>query len=101
MVNMSENKVSYDIVVVGAGNAAFCAAISAREKGASVLVLEKAPLTKRGGNSFFTDGAIRFAYNGIEAIRDIIPTITDEDAEKLIIPEYSARDYYDDLMRVT
>lgn len=101
MVNMSKSKVNYDVVVVGAGNAAFCAAISAREKGASVLVLEKAPLTKRGGNSFFTDGAIRFAYDGIESIRDIIPAITDEDAEKLNIPEYSASDYYADLMRVT
>ena len=38
---MSENKVSYDVGVVGAGNAAFCAAISAREKVANVLILEK------------------------------------------------------------
>ncbi len=60
---MSENKVSYVVGVVGAGNAAFCAAISAREKVANVLILE--PLTIRGCNSFFTDGAFRFAYNGM------------------------------------
>ena len=34
---------SWDVVVVGGGNAAMCAAISAREHGARVLVLEKAP----------------------------------------------------------
>ena len=62
---MSENKVSYVVGVVGAGNAAFCAAILAREKVANVLILEKAPLTIRGCNSFFTDGAFRFAYNGM------------------------------------
>ncbi|HEY8450034.1 MAG TPA: FAD-binding protein, partial [Bacillota bacterium] len=33
---------TYDVVVVGAGNAALCAALSAREEGARVLVLERA-----------------------------------------------------------
>ena len=33
----------FDVIVVGAGNAAFCAALAAREKGASVLMLERAP----------------------------------------------------------
>jgi succinate dehydrogenase/fumarate reductase flavoprotein subunit len=42
------NQKSYDLVVVGAGNAALCAAISAREEGAEVLVLEKGPKHKRG-----------------------------------------------------
>ena len=42
---------SYDVVVVGAGNAALCAAISAADNGANVLVLEKGPEHKRGGNS--------------------------------------------------
>lgn len=98
---MVKNSTFYDVVVVGAGNAALCAAISSREKGANVLVLEKAPLNKRGGNSFFTDGAIRFAYQGIEEIRKVIPSITDEEDKKINMPVYSEEDYYNDLMRVT
>ena len=42
---------SYDVIVVGGGNAAMCAALSAREHGASVLMLERAPEEQRGGNS--------------------------------------------------
>src|SRR4051794_32699630 len=91
----------YDVVVVGAGNAALCSAIAAKEKGADVLVLERGPLEKRGGNSFFTDGAIRVAYNDLNAIRRVIPAISDEEAEKIVMPEYTKSDFYDDLMRVT
>ncbi|ARK29761.1 Fumarate reductase flavoprotein subunit precursor [Halalkalibacter krulwichiae] len=57
--------------------------------------------SQKRGNSFFTDGAIRFAYNGLEDIRAIIPKITDEEAEKIHIPSYSEVDYHGDLMRVT
>lgn len=95
------NVQNYDVVVVGAGNAALCAAIEAKEKGAQVLVLERGPVEKRGGNSYFTDGAIRVAYNNLDAIRKIIPDITEEEAEKIVMPEYTQSDFYDDLMRVT
>lgn len=97
---MTEKTNGYDVVVVGAGNAALCAAISAHESGANVLVLEKGPKEKRGGNSFFTDGAIRFAYNGLDSIKEIV-AITEEEAEKIEMPNYSEEDYYNDLMRVT
>ena len=50
----------WDVVVVGAGNAAFCAALAAREKGAKVLMLERAPKELMGGNSRFTAGAFGF-----------------------------------------
>lgn len=92
--------IKYDVVVVGAGNAALCAAIAAKEADLSVLVLEKAPPHKRGGNSFFTDGAIRFAYNGVEDIRTIIPELSDNEAKKINMPSYSKEEYYQDLMRV-
>ena len=58
----------YDVVVVGAGSAALNAALSASETGARVLILEKAPKHLRGGNSYFTGGLFRFAYNGISDI---------------------------------
>ena len=98
---MSENKVSYDVVVVGSGNAALSAAISSRENGADVLVLEKGPKNKRGGNSFFTDGAIRFAYGDLEGIHKIIPDLTDEEIKNIEMPVYKNEDFYNDLMKVT
>lgn len=98
---MEHSKRKADVVVVGAGNAALCAALSARENGANVIVLERAPKQKKGGNSYFTDGAIRFAYNGIDDIRKVMPGMTDQEAEKINIPPYSEQQYYDDLMRVT
>ena len=94
-------KTDYEVIVVGAGNAALCAAIAAKEQGGHVLVLERAPKEKRGGNSFFTDGAIRAAYGNLDQIREVMPELTDEEAANTVMPEYTEDDFYDDLMRVT
>ena len=61
----------YDVVVVGASNAALAAAVSAREQGASrVAILEKAPRDLRGGNAHYSGGLLRFAYDRAE---DLVP----------------------------
>ena len=66
-----------DVLVIGAGNAAFCAALAARERGASVLMLERAPEDEAGGNSRFTAGALRFAYDGVEDLRALMPDLSE------------------------
>ncbi|TDI63960.1 MAG: FAD-binding dehydrogenase [Alphaproteobacteria bacterium] len=92
---------SYDVVVVGAGNAALCAALSALENGASVLVLECAPEDQSGGNSRFTAGAIRFAYRGVEDLREVIPDLTEDEIANTDFGTYDEDQFFDDMFRVT
>ena len=91
---------TYDVIVVGAGNAALCAALSAREHTSNVLVLERAPLDERGGNSQFTAGGMRVVYNGIEDIEALVD-LSDEEREITDFGEYTADQYFDDMGRIT
>ncbi len=91
----------YDVIVVGGGNAALSAALSAREGGASVLVLERAPEETRGGNSAYTGGGFRMVHHGADDIRRIVPDLTDAEIEKTDFGEYSREQYLDDLFNVT
>src|SRR5215470_3981395 len=92
---------SPDIVVVGGGNAALCAALAAAEKGVSVALLERAPEQKRGGNSRFTGGGFRMVHHGVQDIKRIVPDLSDADIERTDFGEYSRETYLDDLGRVT
>src|SRR5919109_2827090 len=92
---------TYDVLIVGAGNAALCAAIAACERGASTLVLEKAPEYFRGGNTYFTGGIIRCAYNGMGDIKALIPDLTPEEEATTDVGKYTEDDFYSDVMRVT
>ncbi|MBR0784722.1 FAD-dependent tricarballylate dehydrogenase TcuA, partial [Bradyrhizobium iriomotense] len=92
----------YDVIVAGAGNAALCAAISAHENGARVLVLERAPEEEKGGNSYFTAGGFRFVHEGAEDIaKDVIPDLTAEERGKIVIPPHTREFFYNQLMEVT
>ncbi|MCX7684845.1 MAG: FAD-dependent tricarballylate dehydrogenase TcuA [Acetobacteraceae bacterium] len=75
----------FDVLVVGGGNAALCAAISAREAGASVILLESAPKAFRGGNSRHTRN-----------LRTMHEAPTD-----ILTGSYLEDEYWDDLLRVT
>ena len=61
-----------DVLVIGAGNAAANAALSAHEAGASVAMIETAPREARGGNSAFTGGAFRFTYSTVDDLLHLL-----------------------------
>ena len=91
----------YDVVVVGAGNAALSAALAAKETCGPVLVLEKAPEYFRGGNTYFTGGIIRFAFDGIEDIKTLIPDMSPTEEAAVDVGSYTQDQFYGDMMRVT
>jgi tricarballylate dehydrogenase len=90
-----------DVVVVGAGNAAFAAAVAARQAGASVVVLERAPQAEAGGNTRFTAGAMRVAYDGVDDLRALMPDLTDEEVARTDFGAYPQGAFFEDMGRVT
>ena len=92
---------AYDVVVIGGGNAAFCAALSARETVQRVLVLERSPEDEAGGNSRFTAGLMRVAYNGVEDLKRPIPDLSPEEIERTDFGTYTEDQFLDDMARVT
>jgi tricarballylate dehydrogenase len=78
-------KAQYDVAVIGGGNAALCAALEARRAGASVLVLEAAPATFRGGNSRHTRN-VRYMHHG---------------PDHYLVGTYDEDEFFKDLLQVT
>ena len=92
---------SADVVIVGGGNAALCAALAAREHGVSVLVLERAPEEEAGGNSRFTAGAMRCVYDGVEDLMALMPDLTEQEIAQTDFGTYTEDQFFDDMYRVT
>ncbi|MCY1257927.1 Fumarate reductase flavoprotein subunit [compost metagenome] len=74
-----------DVLVIGGGNAALCAALMAREAGASVLLLESAPRAWRGGNSQHT--------RNLRCMHDA--------PQDVLVDAYPEEEYWQDLLKVT
>ena len=92
---------AWDVVVVGAGNAAFCAALAAREQAQRVLVLERATEDESGGNSRFTAGLMRVAYRGVEDLKRVMPDLSAEEIQRTDFGTYTEEQFLDDMARVT
>lgn len=74
-----------DVLVIGGGNAALCAALMAREAGASVLLLESAPREWRGGNSQHT--------RNLRCMHDA--------PQDVLVDAYPEEEFWQDLLKVT
>ena len=99
---------TYDVVVIGGGNAGFSAATTAAQLGSRVLLVEKAPLADAGGNTFFTAGAYRTCFGGLQ---DLLPIIYNADdngskglpqelVQRIDMAPYTAADFHADIKRV-
>lgn len=82
---MTDLERRYDVLVIGGGNAGLCAAVSARDAGCSVLLIEHAPQVFRGGNSRHTRN-LRVAH---------------DKAHSVLTGSYTTAEYWEDLLRVT
>jgi len=90
-----------DVLVVGAGNAALTAALSAAESNVNVLVLEKAPKEERGGNTAFTGGVFRHAHNGKPDIMKLVDSLSQKEWEEIEISPFPPEELYKEVMRIT
>src|SRR5947209_5568299 len=92
----------YDVIVVGAGNAALSASVSARNCGAErVLVLEKASEEMRGGNTHYSGGLLRIAFDRTDDILHLVPKARELEGFVEGIEAYPAQSFWADLRRMT
>lgn len=98
---MKEKFGRVDVIVVGAGNAAACAALAAREQGVRVAMLEAAPQEDCGGNSRYAAGAMRVVFNGPEDLKQLVPDLTDDEIAKSDFGAYTEELFFDDMARLT
>lgn len=89
------------VIVVGAGNAGICAALAAREAGAEVTVLERAPHADRGGNTAYTAGAMRVVYHGVDDLLELMPDMPESQVSKTDFGSYDETAFFEDMARVT
>jgi len=90
-----------DVLVIGAGNAGLSAALSARENGADVVVLEAAEQQAYGSDSFFSGGLFRVAYQSLSDLSALVDDLqlSGEGADEF--SQYDELDFLDDWGRVT
>lgn len=96
-MNSILNKV-YDVIIIGSGNAALCAGISALETNSNVLIIEKADEKEWGGNSRYTAGAMRFAYDSNKDLMNLLKNPTEERIANTDFGNYTKEKFKADLL---
>ena len=89
----------WDVIIVGSGNAALCAGIAACEKGAKVLMIEKASEDMAGGNTKYTAGAMRFAYETSDDLLPLLATPEDPRILQADFGRYTQQSFSSDLLK--
>ena len=97
---------NFDVVVIGGGNAALVAALSAHEAGAHVAILEAAPRSERGGNSRFASAVFRVPHGGLSrsSPKSLHSLLCDDamlDAQRCTVQAYTPEAFVDDMMTTT
>jgi len=90
-----------EVIVVGAGNAALAAALSAAESNVQVLVLEKARRGERGGNTAISSGIFRHIHNGKSDIMRLVDGVTQREWKNISVRPYRPRKLYDEVMELS
>lgn len=92
---------SCEVLVIGGGNAGFCAAVAAAQAGAKeVVLIDKCPEDWAGGNSYFTAGAMRAVHDGLKDLLPIVNNVDSTTAELIDLEPYTSQNFVDDLSRI-
>ncbi|PYI27888.1 FAD/NAD(P)-binding domain-containing protein [Aspergillus indologenus CBS 114.80] len=91
----------YDVLVVGGGNAALVAALSAHHAGARVAIFEAASQAERGGNSRFSSGIFRIPHDGLDSLKHLLHPKAAADVAYCRMRPYTAEMYRGDVERTS
>ncbi|KAH6674830.1 FAD binding domain-containing protein [Halenospora varia] len=92
---------SFDVIVVGGGNAGLVTALSAQQSGAHVAIFEAAPKTHRGGNSRFSSGIFRIPHSGLEEVVPLLHGNALDDVQYCRMASYTREAYERDMQRTS
>lgn len=84
---MTSERLAADVIIVGSGNAGLVAGLAAQQAGCSVLMIEKGDQALAGGNTRYTAGAMRFAYDSRD---DLLPLLCAPDDPRLASADFGA-----------